>query len=128
MQLHEHLVEQGIAGHGEPYFFLGGKNFGWGVTLQETSIAMENGPGLKMYVFPIENGGIFQPASAMLVYLVRVCFFCKNPLQDSPKHMAMVVQKRRKKRVKRFTVWLLEQFGAVWLNPFEQLKKGPRVV
>ena len=75
MQLHEHLVEQGIAGHGEPYFFLGGENFGWGVTLQETSIAMENGPGLKMYVFPIENGGIFQPASAMLVYLVRVCFF-----------------------------------------------------
>ena len=47
-------------------------------TLRYTNIAMENRPGLKMYlnvfdVFPIENGDI--PAIALLIYQRVRAFF-----------------------------------------------------
>ena len=55
MQLHEHLVEQGIAG--QRSFFVG-ENLG-SYTPGYTNVAdwKMGDPGLKMYVFPIDNGG-----------------------------------------------------------------------
>ena len=58
MQLHEHLVEQGIAGQGNPNFFLG-ENFGWGVTPGKLTQQWKMGP-LKMYF--LLKMGIFQPS------------------------------------------------------------------
>ena len=106
----------------EEFFFLG-ENLG-SYTPGYTNMAgwKMGAPGLKMYVFPIEHGGYSSHRYVSL--LERVCFFfCKNPLQDRQKPMANGGSKRRKKRVKRFTVSLLEQLGAVWLNKIWAIEK-----